>query len=70
MAELMMGRPLFLGKSSMDQLVEIIKILGTPPSTGSKQSPSVIQKLPRIEPKPLSQVRTKHTHKERKMLLG
>ncbi|KAL4312372.1 hypothetical protein GQ457_01G050590 [Hibiscus cannabinus] len=30
MAELMLGHPLFPGESSVDQLVEIIKILGTP----------------------------------------
>lgn len=30
MAELMLGQPIFLGESGIDQLVEIIKILGTP----------------------------------------
>eukprot|EP01103_Thecamoeba_quadrilineata_P019005 TRINITY_DN7525_c0_g1_i1.p1 TRINITY_DN7525_c0_g1~~TRINITY_DN7525_c0_g1_i1.p1 ORF type:complete len:528 (+),score=83.04 TRINITY_DN7525_c0_g1_i1:189-1586(+) len=30
MAELMLGQPLFPGESSVDQLVEIIKVLGTP----------------------------------------
>ena len=30
MAELLSGRPLFTGKTSTDQLVEIIKVLGTP----------------------------------------
>jgi hypothetical protein len=30
MAELMLGQPLFPGESGVDQLVEIIKILGTP----------------------------------------
>lgn len=30
MAELVLGRPLFPGNSGVDQLVEIIKILGTP----------------------------------------
>ncbi|XWS77098.1 hypothetical protein CRYUN_Cryun01aG0233200 [Craigia yunnanensis] len=30
MAELLLGQPLFPGESSVDQLVEIIKILGTP----------------------------------------
>jgi serine/threonine protein kinase len=29
-AELMLGEPIFPGESSLDQLVEIIKILGTP----------------------------------------
>ena len=30
MAELLLGQPLFPGESSVDQLVEIIKVLGTP----------------------------------------
>lgn len=30
MAELLLGAPLFPGESGVDQLVEIIKILGTP----------------------------------------
>ncbi|KAK4748484.1 hypothetical protein SAY87_015070 [Trapa incisa] len=30
LAELLLGRPLFPGESSVDQLVEIIKVLGTP----------------------------------------
>ena len=30
MAELILGQPLFPGESGVDQLVEIIKVLGTP----------------------------------------
>jgi serine/threonine protein kinase len=30
MAELLLGSPLFPGESGVDQLVEIIKVLGTP----------------------------------------
>lgn len=30
MAEMLGGRPFFMGKSSVDQLVEIIKVLGSP----------------------------------------
>ena len=30
MAELMLSQPLFPGESGIDQLVEIIKVLGTP----------------------------------------
>ena len=30
MAELLLGQPLFPGESGVDQLVEIIKVLGTP----------------------------------------
>ena len=29
-AELMLGQPIFPGESGVDQLVEIIKVLGTP----------------------------------------
>ena len=29
-AELLLGQPIFLGGSGVDQLVEIIKVLGTP----------------------------------------
>ena len=29
-AELINGEPLFVGESAIDQLVEIIKVLGTP----------------------------------------
>lgn len=30
LAELIIGRPVFPGESGVDQLVEIIKVLGTP----------------------------------------
>jgi glycogen synthase kinase 3 beta len=30
MAELMLGQPIFPGETGVDQLVEIIKVLGTP----------------------------------------
>jgi serine/threonine-protein kinase MDS1/RIM11 len=32
LAELLLGQPIFPGDSGVDQLVEIIKVLGTPPS--------------------------------------
>jgi len=32
-AEMILGEPLFLGDSALDQLVEIIKIMGTPTQT-------------------------------------
>ena len=53
-AELVLGRPLFPGKDSSDQLVEIIKVLGTPtkeqihkmnPECKDKEFP-IIQSLP------------------------
>lgn len=58
MAELLLGQPMFPGESGIDQLVEIIKILGTP----SKQeicamNPNYMEhKFPQIKPIPLSRV--------------
>ncbi|ORZ19875.1 Pkinase-domain-containing protein [Absidia repens] len=58
MGELLSGRPLFPGKSSIDQLVEIIKVLGTPTKLQiERMNPSYIaQKLPKVDPKPLSKL--------------
>ncbi|KAI8337246.1 putative glycogen synthase kinase 3 alpha [Chlamydoabsidia padenii] len=58
MGEMLSGRILFSGKSSMDQLVEIIKVLGTPTAHQiTKMNPShITRKLPQIEPKALSKV--------------
>ncbi|SCU80474.1 LAMI_0B02542g1_1 [Lachancea mirantina] len=58
MAELLLGQPMFPGESGIDQLVEIIKILGTP----SKQeicamNPNYMEhKFPQIRPIPLAKV--------------
>ncbi|CCC66959.1 hypothetical protein NCAS_0A04010 [Naumovozyma castellii] len=58
MAELLLGQPMFPGESGIDQLVEIIKILGTP----SKQeicamNPNYMEhKFPQIKPIPLAKV--------------
>ncbi|QLG72388.1 hypothetical protein HG535_0D00960 [Zygotorulaspora mrakii] len=58
MAELLLGQPMFPGESGIDQLVEIIKILGTP----SKQeicamNPNYMEhKFPQIKPIPLNKV--------------
>jgi glycogen synthase kinase 3 beta len=59
MGELLLGQPLFPGESGIDQLVEIIKVLGTP----SKEqiltmNPNYTDhKFPSIKPHPLSKVR-------------
>ncbi|KAJ7905247.1 kinase-like domain-containing protein [Mycena olivaceomarginata] len=55
MAELMMGQPLFPGESGIDQLVEIIKILGTPSREQIKtMNPNYMEhKFPQIKPHPL-----------------
>ncbi|GMM38320.1 serine/threonine protein kinase [Saccharomycopsis crataegensis] len=58
MAELVIGRPLFPGDSGIDQLVEIIKILGTPTKQEIKSmNPDYMeQKFPQIKPTPLTKV--------------
>jgi glycogen synthase kinase 3 beta len=58
MAELMLGQPIFPGESSVDQLVEIIKVLGTPTR---EQIKSMNQnyteyKFPQIKAAPWSKV--------------
>ena len=58
MAELMLGRPLFPGESGVDQLVEIIKVLGTP----TKEEIQIMNmsytefKFPQIKPHPWHKV--------------
>nr|AAB51081.1 protein kinase [Schizosaccharomyces pombe] len=58
MAELMLGHPLFPGESGIDQLVEIIKILGTPSREQIKtMNPNYMEhRFPQIRPQPLSRV--------------
>ncbi|KAJ7285594.1 kinase-like domain-containing protein [Mycena rebaudengoi] len=58
MAELMMGQPLFPGESGIDQLVEIIKILGTPSRDQIKtMNPNYMEhKFPQIRPHPFAKV--------------
>jgi|Transcript_9376 glycogen synthase kinase 3 beta len=57
-AELMLGQPLFPGESSVDQLVEIIKVLGTPTKEELKaMNPNYTEfKFPQIKPHPWSKV--------------
>ncbi len=60
MAELMLGQPLFPGESGIDQLVEIIKVLGTPSRDQIKtMNPNYMEhKFPQIKPHPFSKVRS------------
>lgn len=58
MAELLLGQPMFPGESGIDQLVEIIKILGTPTKQEiCSMNPNYMDhKFPSIKPIPLTQV--------------
>ncbi|BGP55527.1 hypothetical protein JCM8202_000586 [Rhodotorula sphaerocarpa] len=58
MAELMLGQPLFPGESGIDQLVEIIKVLGTPSREQIKtMNPNYMEhKFPQIKPHPFVKV--------------
>lgn len=59
MAELMLGQPLFPGESGIDQLVEIIKVLGTPTREQIRtMNPNYMEhKFPQIKPHPFTKVR-------------
>jgi len=58
MAELMIGHPLFPGESGVDQLVEIIKVLGTPSKEEIQaMNPNYTEfKFPQIKPHPWTKV--------------
>ena len=58
MAEMVLGEPIFCGESALDQLAEIIKILGTPTQTQILQmNPNSEEvKLPKIKAKPWNKV--------------
>ena len=58
MAELMLGQPLFAGESGIDQLVEIIKVLGTPTREQIRtMNPNYMEhKFPQIKPHPFNKV--------------
>lgn len=58
MAELMLGQPLFPGESGIDQLVEIIKVLGTPSREQIRtMNPNYMEhRFPQIRPHPFSRV--------------
>ena len=58
-AELILNRPIFPGKSATDQFVEIMKILGTPTYEQVKVMNDKfkgVSKLPKIKPKPWKEV--------------
>ena len=58
-AELMLGQPIFPGDSGVDQLVEIIKVLGTPTREQIKEmNPNYTEfKFPQIKAHPWPKVR-------------
>ncbi|KAI9293258.1 Pkinase-domain-containing protein [Neoconidiobolus thromboides FSU 785] len=58
MAELMLGRPLFPGDTGLDQLIEIIKVLGTPTHEQvMAMNPNYLEhRFPQIQRKPFSRV--------------
>ena len=58
-AELLLGQPIFPGDSGVDQLVEIIKVLGTPTKEQIRQMNSNYTefKFPQIKAHPWHKVR-------------
>ena len=58
MAELLLGQPIFPGDSGVDQLVEIIKVLGTPSREQIREmNPNYTEfKFPQIKPHPWNKV--------------
>eukprot|EP00759_Apiculatamorpha_spiralis_P005992 PhF_6_TR13537/c0_g1_i1/m.21637/K03083/GSK3B; glycogen synthase kinase 3 beta len=66
MAELLLGQPLFPGETSVDQLVEIIKVLGTPTREEIEQMNKNYTefKFPNIKPHPWSRLFRAHTPPE------
>lgn len=65
-AELLIGQPLFPGESSVDQLVEIIKVLGTPTreEIEAMNKNYTEFKFPSIKPHPWSKIFRPHTPPE------
>lgn len=61
MAELLTGSPLFPGESGIDQLVEIIKVLGTPSKEQIRtMNPNYMEhKFPQIKPHPFNRVNSR-----------
>ena len=59
LAELLLGQPIFPGDSGVDQLVEIIKVLGTPTREQIREMNPNYQefKFPQIKAHPWSKVR-------------
>merc|ERR1719356_1973130 len=65
-AELVLGQPIFPGESGVDQLVEIIKVLGTPTREElMAMNPNYTEfKFPQIKPHPWSKVFRSRTSQE------
>ncbi|KAL1916783.1 uncharacterized protein VTP21DRAFT_5487 [Calcarisporiella thermophila] len=72
MAELMLGQPIFPGESGIDQLVEIIKVLGTPTKEQIRtMNPNYMEhRFPQIKPHPLSKIFRSRTPPEAMDLLS
>ncbi|KAF9914333.1 regulator of ime2 [Lobosporangium transversale] len=72
MAELMLGQPLFPGESGVDQLVEIIKVLGTPSKEQIQtMNPKYMEhKFPQIKPHPFNKIFRSRTSPEALDLLA
>eukprot|EP00117_Sycon_ciliatum_P044810 scpid71625/ scgid32275/ Glycogen synthase kinase-3 beta; Xgsk-3 protein len=66
LAELMLGQPIFPGNSGVDQLVEIIKVLGTPSREQIKEmNPNYTEfKFPQVKPHPWQKVFRPRTPQE------
>jgi glycogen synthase kinase 3 beta len=66
MAELVLCQPLFPGESGIDQLVEIIKVLGTPTKEQLlSMNPNYTEhRFPQIKPHPFSKVFKSKTPQE------
>ncbi|CAO3623341.1 unnamed protein product [Cunninghamella blakesleeana] len=66
LGEMLLGHPLFPGKSPIDQIVEIVKIRGTPTTEQiEKMNPDYVKmQLPRVNPIPLTKVFRSKTPKE------
>ncbi|EEB08363.1 CMGC/GSK protein kinase Gsk31 [Schizosaccharomyces japonicus yFS275] len=64
--ELLLGQPLFPGESSVDQLVEIVKVLGTPTHDQiMTMNPNYVhQRLPRVRPQTLERTLPEETTRE------
>lgn len=64
LAELLLGRPLFPGKNGVDQLVEIIKVLGTPTNEQVLEMNSNYQefRFPVVNPSSLARVFSQNVH--------
>ena len=58
-AELLLGEPIFFGDSQVDQIVKIIKVLGTPTKEQIRQMNSIYtawDNFPKIKPRPWNKV--------------